>query len=336
MSVSIYDIAKRLGVSPSTVSRGLQDHPRIGKKTKAKIRQLAKEMGYIPSDVARSLSESKTRTIGMVMTTVSDLFVGKVVEGVEECAIEAGYNVFLNTHKNDPQRERAVLEAFQRRRVDGLIALTSHIFDHYPQFIDQFDIPVVIINDQHVSDKLHTVSVDDGAGAKLAVEHLIALGHRRIGYVGVGNRPKSNPYRLQGYQSALQRAGITSDSALIVDSHLEDHAERGKASLKRLLAAGATAVFCYNDMIALGLLSACSQHGLLVPDDLSVIGFDNISISAYTIPPLTTIHQPRFKLGQLAMRMMLELINGQTPDNQRLLAELIIRQSTAPISASRT
>ncbi len=98
-----------------------------------------------------------------------------------------------------------------------------------------------------------------------------------------------------------------------------------------LLAAGATAVFCYNDMIALGLLSACSQHGLLVPDDLSVVGFDNISISAYTIPPLTTIHQPRFKLGQLAMRMMLEVINGQRPQNQLLSADLIIRESTAPI-----
>lgn len=334
MSVSIYDIAKRLGVSASTVSRGLHDHPGIGKKTKEKIRELAKEMGYIPSDVARSLSESKTRTIGMVMTTVSELFVGKVVEGVEEYAIEAGYNVFLNTHKNDPERERAVLEAFRRRRVDGLIALTSHIFDQYPHFIEQFDVPVVIINDQHVSHKLHTVSIDDVAGAELAVGHLIALGHRRIGYVGVGNRPKSNPYRLQGYQRALQKAGIAPDRALIVDSHLEDHAERGRASLKRLLAARVTAVFCYNDMIALGLLSACSQHGLLVPDDLSVVGFDNISISAYTIPPLTTIHQPRFKLGQLAMRMMLELINGQMPHNQLLSADLIIRESTAPIRSA--
>jgi DNA-binding LacI/PurR family transcriptional regulator len=174
------------------------------------------------------------------------------------------------------------------------------------------------------------VAVDDLGGARLAVEHLLALGHRRIGYVGVTNRPKSNQYRLQGYQATLQAAGITPDSALIfAANNIEDHAKRGEASLEPLRAAGATAIFCYNDMTAIGLLSACYKHDLAVPDDLSVVGFDDIDMAAYTIPPLTTIRQPRLELGQRAMQMVLDLLAGQTPANQLISGELVVRQTTA-------
>jgi LacI family transcriptional regulator/LacI family repressor for deo operon, udp, cdd, tsx, nupC, and nupG len=163
----------------------------------------------------------------------------------------------------------------------------------------------------------------------LAVEHLLGLGHRRIGYVGVPNRPKSNKYRLKGYEDALKAAGITPDPTLIFTSNVEDHAKRGEASLESLRAAGATAVFCYNDMTAIGLLSACYKRGLSVPDHLGVIGFDDIDVAAYTIPPLTTIHQPRLQLGRQAMQMILDLLAGQTPENQLISAELVVRQTTA-------
>jgi LacI family transcriptional regulator/LacI family repressor for deo operon, udp, cdd, tsx, nupC, and nupG len=174
------------------------------------------------------------------------------------------------------------------------------------------------------------VTVDDVHAAQVAVEHLLALGHRRIGYVGVTNRHKSNQYRLKGYQDSLAAAGIALDPALIFTSHtIEDHTKRGEASLEPLLAAGATAVFCYNDRTAIGLLAACYKRGLCVPDDLSIIGFDDIDIAAYTIPPLTTIRQPRFELGQWAMRMMLNLLKGQEPENQIVPGELVVRQTTA-------
>src|SRR5207253_5763495 len=135
-----------------------------------------------------------------------------------------------------------------------------------------------------------------------AVEHLLALGHCRIGYVGITNRPKSNQYRLKGYLDALAAAGIASDPALIfTKDNIEDHAKRGEASLEPLLAAGATAVFCYNDTAAIGLLAACHKRGHSVPDNLSIVGFDDIDMATYTMPPLTTIRQPRFGLGQQAM-----------------------------------
>ncbi|HKV01749.1 MAG TPA: LacI family DNA-binding transcriptional regulator [Ktedonobacteraceae bacterium] len=330
MSVSIYDIAKKAGVAPSTVSRALEDHPRIGATTKKRIQELAREMDYVPSTVAKSLAANKTWTIGMVLATISDPFMGRVVEGVEQAAIEVGFTVIVSTSQHDHQRGIAGIEMLQQRRVDGIIVIASHLFDQYPRFYGSSKVPIVIINEQKPGETMHFVTVDDVHGAQLAVEHLIALGHRRIGYVGVTNHAKSNQYRLKGYQDALEVAGIASDPALIFTSDtIEDHAKRGEASLEPLLAAGATAVFCFNDTTAMGLLAACHKRGLSVPDNLSVVGFDDIDMAAYTHPPLTTIRQPRFELGQRAMHMMLNLLAGQEPENQILPGELVVRQTTA-------
>ena len=330
MSVSIYDIAKKAKVSPSTVSRALEDHPRIGAETKKRIQELAKEMDYVPSTVAKSLAANKTWTIGMVLATISDPFMGRVIEGVEQAAIEAGFNVFISTSQNDRQREIAAIKMLQKRRVDGIIVIASHLFDQYPRFYGRSKVPIVIINEQKPGETMHFVTVDDVHGAQLAVEHVLALGHCRIGYVGVTNRPQSNQHRFKGYQNALETGGIALDPALIFTSHIiEDHAKAGEASLEPLLAAGATAAFCYNDTTAIGLLAACHQRGLSVPDSLSIIGFDDIDMAAYSMPPLTTIRQPRFELGQWAMHMMLALLKGQMPENQVVPGELVVRQTTA-------
>ncbi len=330
MSVSIYDIAKKAGVSPSTVSRALEDHPRIGAATRKRIQELAREMNYIPSTVAKSLATNKTWTIGMVLATISDPFMGRVVEGVEQIALEAGFNVFISTSQNDRQREIAVIETLQKRRVDGIIVIASHLFDRSPRFFEHSKVPIVVINEQNPGKNMHFVAVDDVRGARLAVEHLIALGHRRIGYVSIPNRPQSNQYRFKGYQDALEAADIAVDPALIFSSHaIEDHARAGEASLEPLLAAGASAAFCYNDTSAIGLLAACHKRGISVPGALSIIGFDDIDMAPYTMPQLTTIRQPRFELGRMAMHMMLALLNGQKPENQIVPAELVVRQTTA-------
>lgn len=330
MTVSIYDIAKRANLAPSTISRALQDHPRLSVETKTRVRALAKEMGYVPSTVARSLSTNHTWTIGMVVASISDPFMGRVVEGVEQVAVEAGFNVFLSTSQNSRQREIAVIDVLQQRRVDGIIVVASHLFDRYRRYFDHIEVPIVMIDEQEPGGVIHSVAVDDARGARLAVEHLLGLGHRCIGYIGVANRPKSNRYRLKGYEEALKVAGITFDPALVfVSDHIEDHAKQGDAALESLWAAGVTAIFCYNDMTAVGVLSACHKRGLSIPGDLSVSGFDDIDIAAYTIPPLTTIHQPRLELGRRAMRMILDLLAGQTPENQLISAELVLRQTTA-------
>jgi DNA-binding LacI/PurR family transcriptional regulator len=336
MSVSIYDIAKKAGVSPSTVSRALEDHPRIGAATRKRIQELAVEMNYVPSTVAKSLASNKTWTIGMVLATITDPFMGRVVEGVEQVAIETGFNVFVSTSQNDRQREIAVIETLQKRRVDGIIVIASHLSDRSPRFFERSKVPIVVINEQNPGKNMHFVAVDDVRGARLAVEHVIALGHQRIGYVSILNRPQSNQHRFKGYQDALEAAGIAVDPALIFSSHtIEDHVRVGEASLEPLLAAGATAVFCYNDSAAIGLLAACHKHGISVPGDLSIIGFDDIDMAAYTMPQLTTIRQPRFELGRMAMHMMQALLKGQEPENQFLPCELVVRQTTAQLLAGK-
>src|SRR5438128_4066546 len=208
MSVSIYDIAKKAKVSPSTVSRALEDHPRIGATTRQRIQELAREMDYVPSTVAKSLAANTTWAIGMVLATISDPFMGRVVEGVEQAAIEAGFNVFISTSQNDRQREIAAIKMLQKRRVDGIVVIASHLFDQYPRFYGRSKVPIVIINEQRPGETMHFVTVDDVHGAQMAVEHVLALGHRRIGYVGVTNRAKSNQHRFKGYQNALEAGGI--------------------------------------------------------------------------------------------------------------------------------
>src|SRR6266516_113940 len=321
MSVSIYDIAKKAGVSPSTVSRALEDHPRISAATRKRIQELAREMNYIPSTVAKSLATNKTWTIGMVLATISDPFMGRVVEGVEQIALEANFNVFISTSQNDRQREIAVIETLQKRRVDGIIVIASHLFDRSPSFFERSKVPIVVINEQKPGKNMHFVAVDDVQGGRLAVDHLIALEHRRIWYVSIPNRPQSNQYRFKGYQDALEAADIAVDPALIFSSHtIEDHCRVGEASLEPLLAAEASSVFCYNDSTAIALLAACHKQGISVPGDLSIIGFDDIDITTYTMPQLTTIRQPRFELGRRAMQMMLALLNGKEPEKQILHA----------------
>jgi len=332
MPTSIYDIAEKARVSPSTVSRALQDHPRIGAKTKQRIMQLAQEMDYVPSTVARSLIANRTWTIGIVLASISDPFMGRVVEGVEQAAIEADFNVFLSTSQNDRERELAVIDMFQQRRVDGIIVISSHL-EYYHQYRERLQVPVVVINEQEPGRGIHSVRVDDIQSARMAVAYLITLGHRRIGYVGITNRPRSNSYRLQGYQEALAAAGIAPDPELVFSAtSIEDHAKRGEISLEPLLQAGATAISCYNDTTAIGLLAACYRKGLPVPGRLNLIGFDDIDIARYTIPPLTTIRQPRFELGRRAMELMLAQLDGQEPENQIIPAELVVRQTTAPLA----
>lgn len=328
MPVTIKDIAKIAGVSHTTVSRALNGNPAISFETTERIQQLARQMGYVPSAVAQSLLSRRTQTIGMVITTIADPFIVNVVEGAEQIAQEAGYSIFLNTSHNNPEQEMAVVETFQRRRVDAIIVTSSRVGSLYSSQLDQIKVPIVLINNQEEGEFLYSVAVDNFQGAQLATEYLLALGHRQIGYVGAADRPKSNGQRLDGYATALKQADLTLNPALIISPPADNDLERGRVSLETLRSVGASAAFCYNDLTAIGLILACHQQGITVPQKLSVIGFDDIEPALYTTPTLTTIHQPRFKLGQLAMTMTLKLLDGQEVQDQILPCELIVREST--------
>lgn len=336
--VSIEDIARVAGVSHSTVSRALRGSTLISVDVRARIQQLAGEMGYTPNAVAQSLQTRRTSTIGLVVTSIADPFLGDVAKGVEEVAREAGFSVFLSDSHNDSDQEMAIIETFHRRRVDGILATSSRITSEYRKRLKHIRVPTVLINGQAElqDDFLHWVSVDDQAGAQLAVEHLLQLGHRSIGYLGVSSRPRSNQQRLQGYRCTLEATGILFHSEWVAiasggEASYEEDVAAGEAVFPRLLDAGVTAVFCYNDMIAIGVLRACQERGIAVPEQLSIVGYDDIRMTSYVTPALTTIHQPKVELGRMAAHVLLDLLENRPVQNHLLPPELVLRASTAPL-----
>lgn len=336
-SPSIEDIARAAGVANSTVSRALRDSPLISGDVRSQIQRLAREMGYMPNSIAQSLQNRRTDTIGLVVTSIADPFFGDVMRGAEEVARPAGLSVFLSASHNDAEQERAVIETFHRRRVDGILVASSRISAQAIEQLERVHVPIVLINSSAEGQHgfLHSVALDDHLGAQLAVGHLLALGHRAIGYLGAGNRPGTNQRRYDGYCAALASAGIAPHAGWCAATPAAEAFDEGdvaaaQALMPGLLAAGVSAVFCFNDMMAIGALLACRNSGLAVPRDLSIVGFDDVAFARYVTPPLTTIRQPRLDLGRLSMQMLLNLLNDQPAQSHVLAPSLVARESTAP------
>jgi len=288
-------------------------------------------MGYRPSAVARSLVTRKTKTIGVVVTTIADPFIAEVVSGIEEVANDHGYSVFLANSNADPDREIKVVHSFHERRVDGILVTASRVGALYIGHLSEMKVPIVLINNQHPGEFVHSVMIDNVTASRVATEHLIQLGHRRIAYIGDQFGYQSDTERFAGYRQALERAGLTFQPELVV--HGDGKPEGGMRAMEHLLRLSPlpTAAFCYNDMTALGALRVARLRGLRVPEDISLVGFDDLFIASYTEPPLTTIRQPKRQMGQRAMELLLQLLRGE--DSQQTIwmqGELIVRHSTAP------
>lgn len=335
--VSIKDIAHVAGVSHPTVSRALNDSPLISEPTRKRIRRIADEMGYTPDAVAKSLQTRQTHIIGLVVTSIGDPFFADLVKGVEEVARSAGFSVFLNSSHNDPNQEIQVIETFHRQRVDGILVASSRIGTNHVERLARINVPVVLVNSQAEGehDFLHSIAVDDRVGARRAVEHLIELGHHRIGYIGVTNRPRSNMRRLGGYREALFAAGVDADPAwthvVDLDPAVEDgDVQAGRAATLQLLENGVTAIFGYNDMVAVGALLSCRAAAVPVPTRVSVIGFDDIEIARYVEPSLSSVAQPKRQMGSSAMSMIIDLLQDHTVANQIIEPVVMKRESTGP------
>ncbi len=329
--VSIKDIARKAGVSHSTVSRALRGSPLVNPRTAERIRRLAARMGYVPNVAARSLVTAHTGIIGLVITTLADPFLAEIVRGVEEVALEAGYRLFLATSNADPERELAAVRALAESRVEGVIVASSRVGELYLPHLEALGAPIVLINNQREAPFIYSVASDSRQGAALAVSYLLRLGHTRIAYIAGPPMARSNRERLAGYRETLAAAGISPDPAWIVEGN--GRPEAGEWGVQRLLAAPVrpTAVFCYNDMTAIGALRAARAAGLRVPEDFSIVGFDDILFAAYTEPPLTTVAQPKYEMGRTAMGVLLRLLQGErTPTHLQLPCRLVERASCGP------
>lgn len=318
-------------VSHSTVSRALCNSPLVNQKTAEKIRRIARESGYRPSAAARSLVTRRSHTIGVVVTNIADPFVAGVVSGIEETANEHGFSVFLANSNSDPDREVRVVRAFEERRVDGIIVTASRVGARYVPLLSHIQVPIVLLNNQHPSQFVHSVMIANVQASQGATRHLIDLGHRRIAYLGDRGGNQSETERFSGYRQALEAAGLRFTRQLVVQG--DSKPEAAKVAMAHLLALPhpPTAVFCYNDLTALGAIRQIRDHGLRVPGDISVVGFDDLYISQYLDPPLTTVRQPMREMGCMAMETLLHILaKAASGHDIKVPGELIVRASTAP------
>jgi DNA-binding LacI/PurR family transcriptional regulator len=332
--VSIKDIARLARVSHPTVSRALQNSPLVNAATAARIRKIAEDAGYRASAVARGLVTRRTRTIGLVVTTAADPFAGEVACGIEQAANDLGYAVFLANSNADPERERKVVQELAERRVDGIIVTSSRVGAEYLPLLTKLNVPMVLVNDQYPGEFVHSVMIANQEGSRVVVGHLIALGHRRIAYIGDRSGYQSDAERLEGYRQALKEAGIEFVAELAVEG--DSRPEAAVKAMNRLLALSdpPTAVCCYNDMTALGAMKAIRARGLRVPEDVSVTGFDDLFFAAYVDPPLTTVRQPMRLMGRMAMENLFKLMSGEDSVAQVTVdPELIVRGSTGKVQA---
>ena len=333
--VSIKDIARAASVTPGTVSRALRDSPRVNPETKKRIQRLADEMGYSPDAQARSLVMGRTQMVGLVVSTLTDPFISSVVQIIESTAHDHGYAIVLASSDDKPEREIAAVEMLQSRRVDGVIVTSSRVGALYPERLDRLSVPVVLINSlvQSRGQQTFSMGVDNHHGGYLATNHLIQKGHRRIAYVASPADRNDNTERQRGYRDALAEVGVDVDPSLVVQG--TGHADGGQRALPALLSLddAPSAVFCYNDMTAIGLMYSAREAGLSVPHDLAVVGFDDIVIAQLVYPSLTTIAQPVGKLGRGAMEMVLTLLSDEdrsalSVTNVTVCGRLIVRASS--------
>jgi DNA-binding LacI/PurR family transcriptional regulator len=335
MAISIKDVARRARVSHSTVSRALQNPGRVAGATAERVRRIAREMGYRPNSIGRSLVTQRTATIGVVVTTVADPFISEVISGVEDVAHRRGYAVFLANSNAEPEREIAVVRSFHDRRVDGVLVMASRVGALYLPLLEELNVPIVLVDNQGPGEFAHSIGIDDFGGAQIAVRHLIDLGHRRIAYIGDRYGLQSDEDRAAGYRAELARSATGFAAELTV--HGDGKAAGGKLAMQSLLALKQppTAVFCYNDMTAIGALRTLHAAGYRLPREMSVVGFDDLPIAPYLEPPLTTVKQPKAEMGRMAAGRLLDLLNAAetargTQTSLRVPGELVVRNSTCP------
>jgi DNA-binding LacI/PurR family transcriptional regulator len=328
MTISIKDIAKRAGVSPATVSRALHNHPRLSAKTTGAIQALAQEMGYVPSAVARSLVSSRSTTIGVAVNDFLNPFYVDLIANIENAVTGEDYHVFISSFHQNRERELSLMIAFLERRLAGIIVVGSIISHDYLTWPNRASMPIVLISCPAYP---FSVSVDHFMGVRLAMEHLIGLGHRRIAYVTQGHQTETQNQRLRGYRTMLAEHDLPLDSQLIVTG--DGNMTGGVKAAPQLLALPQrpTAILCYNDMTAIGVINRLQHEGYHVPNDFSVVGFDDLGLAACYSPALTTVRQPTRQLGQGAMHILNHLVAGQKEITPQILEpRLIVRHSTAP------
>lgn len=333
--ISLKEIARLAHVSHPTVSRALKNSPLISQSTGDRIRKIAEEHGYQPNRNARSLVTQRSNSIGCVVTDIADPFISEVISGVEQVAAQHEYSVILTNSGGDPDREMRAVRSLVERSIDGVLVIAAMAGGAPSPYFSEREIPIVLINNHHPGNFIHSIGVANFDGAELITQHMLNLGHRQIGYIGNKFGGQANEDRYDGYRAALKKARIKHAPEHVV--HSESSLEGGYRGMGQLLNSPVrlTAVFCYDDITALGAYKAIRNAGLRVSKDISVAGFDDLFFSSYLEPSLTTINQPMREMGEKAMKLLIDLIpqsrNGKKPQKTQIVipGKLMMRESTS-------
>jgi LacI family transcriptional regulator len=328
--VTIDDVADLAGVSYQTVSRVINDRPDVSDATRERVQKIIDETGYRPSHIARSLATARTATIGLVVPDISNPFFSVLARGAEQIASEREYTILLSSTAEDVSREVEVLHMLDERYVDGVIVCGFRQADELlRQALAQFK-AVVLVNRRLEGKSFPAVLVDDALGGYLVTQHLLEQGHTAVGFLTGPANSYSGKRRLDGYYKALAEVDIEPDPDWI--RHCTPTYVDGETAARRFVEAHPelTALFCHNDLIALGALKGCQEMDLKVPADMAIAGFDDIMMAGIVTPALTTCRVPREELGRLAVLMLLDCIERKEKTCGEIMVrpELVVRAST--------
>jgi len=326
---TIVDVARRARVSASTVSHVVNGTRFVSEDARARVEAAIRALGYRPNGLARSLRRGQSHTLGLVLPDSANPYFAEIGRELELSAFEAGFSVVLCNSENDREKERLYVNVLARNQVDGiLLVATGDRTDHFFSLIEG-KLPVVMLDREAAKPGLDCVIADNVEGGRLATHHLASLGHRRIGFVTGPPKVSSSVQRLAGYRKALQQAGLRVEDALIRPGDF--HPESGWAAAHKLLALAQppTAIFACNDLMAMGVLRAANELGRNVPRELAVVGYDDIELSRYTIPPLTTVAQPKREMAREALSLMTRRLEAESldPQQRHLPVTLVIRHT---------
>ena len=331
--ITIKDLAINLGLSTSTISRALHDHPDIKPETKELVRQAAIQLGYEPNIVARNLKAKYSNQIGIIVPEIKHDFFSKAISGIEEVAYKAGFTVIVSQSNEDGEREKINTNALYLHRVSGMIvslSQTTQNIDHFKALLEK-GVKIVFF-DRVSEDDLDTyrVVIDDFQSSYEAVKYIISKGYKRIVHLAGPKILQNCIDRLGGYKKALEDSGLEFNENLVVYGGM--HEENGIESIEKLKVNDIKfdAVFAVNDPVAVGATLYLKRNGYKIPDDVAIVGFSNNPITEYMTPSLTTVEQPAYEMGKKAASMLISLIKGETESVERkvvLPARLILRES---------
>jgi LacI family transcriptional regulator len=330
--VTIERVAEEAGVSPSTVSRILNGTAVVSPAKKAAVDEAVAKLGFVPNPMARGLAGGRTLSVGVVTQAIDSPFYGASLKGIEDALDPAGYSPLFVSGHWDAGTERRCIDILLSRRVDGIIVLTGRLTDAALKSVAK-RVPVVVTGRAVKTAGLFSLNFDNTEGGRLATQHLIDCGHRNIAFISGDPHHPDAIQRLSGYSLALKQAGILFNPDLVVQGEYNEAS--GVAAVSALMANRQkfTAIFAANDQMAIGAAHGLHRHALRVPEDVSLVGFDDLPTSLYALPPLTTVHQPAYEMGSLAAQALLQLLDGVKPQQSVPLPRLIVRDSCRSLNS---